>query len=179
MSTRPGPSFRLRDDCSGNLQPRPGAYALLLAIAEPLALTAGKLGELRLQPGCCVYVGSALGPGGLRARVAHHARFAARPHWHIDYLRRHAPLIELWYSYDSARREHHWAALFQSLGGAVPLPDFGSSDCSCPAHLFHFPTRPDWPRFVRALQARHPDHAPLERLPFSPLNPDLTPVRGG
>ena len=38
------------------------------------------------------YVGSALEPGGLRVRIAHHARIAARPHWHIDYLRRHTPL---------------------------------------------------------------------------------------
>ncbi|MBK8751632.1 MAG: GIY-YIG nuclease family protein [Candidatus Competibacteraceae bacterium] len=142
---------------------RPGTYALLLTVAEPLTLMVGQLGEMYLLPGCCIYVGSALGPGGLRARVAHHARIAARPHWHIDYLRRHAPLTELWYSHDPVRREHHWAALLQSLGGAVPLPGFGASDCRCPTHLFHFATSPAWSVFVQALQIRYPDHAPLER----------------
>lgn len=148
---------------------RPGAYALLLTIAEPLTLKVGQLGEMRLTPGCCIYAGSALGPGGLRARIAHHARIATCPHWHIDYLRRHAPLTELWYSYDPVRREHHWAALLQALGGAAPLPGFGASDCRCPAHLFHFATPPAWPVFSEALQTRHPDHAPLERLSMAEL----------
>ncbi len=144
---------------------RPGAYALWLTIAEPLILTVGQRGELRLLPGCCVYVGSALGPGGLRARIDHHARIAARPHWHIDYLRRHAPLTEVWYSADPVRREHHWAALLQTLGGAMLLPGFGSSDCRCPTHLFHFTIPLDWSDFVQALQIRYPDHAPVHRLP--------------
>ncbi|MFZ4789362.1 MAG: GIY-YIG nuclease family protein [Candidatus Competibacteraceae bacterium] len=146
---------------------RPGTYALWLTIAEPLIVKVGQRGELRLHPGCCVYVGSALGPGGLQARIAHHARMTVRPHWHIDYLRRHAPLTEVWYSADPVRREHHWAALFQALGGTVPLPGFGSSDCRCPAHLFHFTIPPHWPSFVQALQTRYPDHARLERLPIA------------
>lgn len=146
-----------------NLPPDPGAYALWLTIAEPLTLRVGRLGELRLTSGCCVYVGSALGPGGLRARVAHHVRIAARPHWHIDYLRRHARLTEVWYSPDPVRREHQWAALFQDLGGAAPQAGFGSSDCDCLAHLFHFPHPPDWMQFVERLQAYYPDHAPLGR----------------
>ena len=157
---------------------RPGAYALWLTIAEPLHLTVGQRGELRLLPGCCVYVGSALGPGGLRARIAHHARIAARPHWHIDYLRRHAPLTEVWYSADPVRREHHWAALLQTLGGTVPLPGFGSSDCHCPAHLFHFTIPPDWSDFGQALQIRYPDHARLERLPIAnSFNAAVAPIQ--
>lgn len=148
-----------------NLLSHPGAYALWLTVAEPLALCVGRLGELLLPPGYCVYVGSALGPGGLRARVAHHARIAAHPHWHIDYLRRHAPLTEVWHSPDSARREHQWAALFQDLGGVAPLAGFGASDCDCLAHLFHFPDLLDWAQFVERVQALYPDHAPLKREP--------------
>ncbi|MCP5197202.1 MAG: GIY-YIG nuclease family protein [Gammaproteobacteria bacterium] len=142
-----------------------GAYALLVRIMEPLRLHVGQLGELRLTPGYCVYVGSALGSGGLQARVAHHARVAIRPHWHMDYLRRHTPLIEVWYSVDPVRREHQWATLFQDLGGVVPLSGFGSSDCCCPAHLFHFSHPPALTPFAAHLQVRHPDHAPLECWP--------------
>lgn len=150
-----------------NLPPDPGAYALWLTVAEPLTLRVGRLGELHLHPGCCVYVGSALGPGGLRARLAHHARIATRPHWHIDYLRRHALLTEVWYSPDPVRREHQWATLFQDLGGAAPLPGFGASDCRCLTHLFHFPDPPDWAPFIAHLQARYPDHAQQFRLVLS------------
>ena len=126
----------------------PGVYALWLRIAEPLVLAVGRLGELGLPAGYCVYVGSALGPGGLRARVAHHARLAVRPHWHIDYLRCHAPLTAVWYSPNPVRREHQWAAIFQELGGWAPLPGFGTSDCHCLAHLLHFPKLPDWTPFI-------------------------------
>ncbi len=50
----------------------------------------GRRGELRLQPGFYIYLGSALGPGGVRARLALHFRPCTRPHWHLDYLRAHA-----------------------------------------------------------------------------------------
>jgi len=144
-----------------NLPSHPGTYALWLMIIERLTLRVGRLGELFLPPGYCVYVGSALGPGGLRARVAHHNRIAVRPHWHIDYLRRHTPLTEVWYSADSVRREHQWAELFQDLGGAAPLAGFGASDCDCLAHLFYFPHRLDWAWFVSRVQTLYPDHTPL------------------
>ena len=146
------------------LSSSPGTYALLLTIVEPLSLCVGQLGELRLLPGCCIYVGSALGPGGLRARIAHHARIAARPHWHIDYLRRHAPLSEVWHSEDTVRRDHDWAVLLKALGGTTPLIGFGASDCHCPTHLFHFATPLLWPDFVQAAYIRYPDQAPLKRL---------------
>jgi Uri superfamily endonuclease len=143
------------------LPPQPGAYALWLQVTEPLTLRVGSLGEATVTPGDWVYVGSALGPGGLRARVAHHARIARRPHWHIDYLRRHAVLTMVWHSVDLLRREHQWARLFQDLGGVAALPRFGSSDCQCPAHLFHFPHRPDGATFVESVRARYPNHPPV------------------
>jgi Uri superfamily endonuclease len=143
------------------LPPQPGVYAVWLQVAEPLTVRVGSLGETTVTPGDWVYVGSALGPGGLRARVAHHARIASRPHWHIDYLRRHAVWTTVWYSIDSRRREHQWAWWFQEMGGVVLVPGFGASDCRCPAHLFHFPHRPDGAAFVAALRARYPDHPPV------------------
>jgi hypothetical protein len=61
----------------------PGPYALLLSSATDQLICVGRLGDLRLQPGFYVYVGSPLGTGGVRARLAHHIRAAERPHWHI------------------------------------------------------------------------------------------------
>ena len=57
----------------------------------------GRCGTLCAHPGFYVYVGGALGPGGLRARLSHHLRRAVRPHLHIDYLRRGAMLVAVLY----------------------------------------------------------------------------------
>jgi Uri superfamily endonuclease len=98
-------------------------------------------------------VGSALGPGGLRARVTHHRKLSRRPHWHIDYLRPGARLDQIWYGYDKVRREHQWARVIRALRGAsVPVAGFGSSDCTCTAHLFFFTRRPSFREFRERVQ---------------------------
>jgi Uri superfamily endonuclease len=126
-----------------DFESRPGTYALLLSSATTAVVPVGRLGDLRLQPGFYVYVGSALGAGGVRARLAHHMRFAQRPHWHIDYLRRHTTLEEIWFCYDRKSREHDWARCFaETRGASVPLAGFGSSDCNCESHLFFFKKHP-------------------------------------
>ena len=91
------------------LEPKPGTYALILSCSTDFGIQIGRLGTMRLQPGYYVYLGSALGPGGLRARIAHHQKPSPRPHWHIDYLRVHCRVHCIWFSYDARRREHHWA----------------------------------------------------------------------
>ena len=78
----------------------------------------GKLGTLAVQPGFCVYVGSAFGPGGLSARITHHRQTTARPHWHMDYLRPDCDLIEVWFSIDTASHEHAGADAVARLPGA-------------------------------------------------------------
>jgi Uri superfamily endonuclease len=114
--------------------------------------------------GFYVYVGSALGPGGVAGRVRHHEGRAARPHWHVDYLRAHARLGEVWYAYGPRRREHAWAALVGGLPGAsVPLRGFGASDCGCESHLYRFAERPAASAFRRRLRALEPRDAPLHQ----------------
>jgi Uri superfamily endonuclease len=121
----------------------PGTYALLLSCRSTGPVRIGRLGTLELQPGFYVYIGSAFGPGGLSARINHHRQIAARPHWHIDYLRAACDLVEVWFTTKAARREHAWAKTVARLPGAgVPMPGFGSSDCECAAHLFWFERLP-------------------------------------
>ena len=137
-----------------------GTYALLLASNDSRRLSIGRLGSLALRPGWYVYVGSAFGPGGLRARLAHHRKLATRPHWHVDYLRLHATLERVWYTYDASRREHEWASVLLQLPGVeVPLPGFGSSDCECRSHLVRFARRPSLRRFQRGTRLLSPEHA--------------------
>ena len=122
-----------------DLRASPGTYALLLASVTDAVIRIGRLGSLRLQPGFYVYVGSALGPGGVRARLAHHMRSAERPHWHIDYIRTKTTLEGVWFCYRRKSRECGWARHFAKMTGvSVPMPGFGSSDCDCESHLYFF-----------------------------------------
>jgi Uri superfamily endonuclease len=121
----------------------PGTYVLVLRCATSRAVRIGRLGSIRLPPGWYVYVGSAFGPGGLRARIGHHRKRAAHPHWHIDYLRRYTRLESVWYCC-GVRREHEWAARIGAMpGAAIVLRGFGSSDCRCATHLYWFAESPN------------------------------------
>jgi Uri superfamily endonuclease len=118
--------------------PVPGTYALLLRCPTAHCIRIGRLDELQLRPGHYIYVGSAFGPGGLRARIGHHQSAVQRPHWHIDYQRTHTLLESILYRC-GARVEHEWAGRIATMRGAVvPMLGFGSSDCECVAHLYWF-----------------------------------------
>jgi Uri superfamily endonuclease len=120
------------------LKARPGTYVLLLSSGADARIRVGP-SEMRLQRGFYLCVGSAFGPGGARARVKHHLQSSPRPHWHLDYLRPHARVEEVWVCYGGKRREHSWARLLSSKPSvSVPIRGFGSSDCSCEARLFFF-----------------------------------------
>jgi Uri superfamily endonuclease len=122
-----------------SIQSRPGTYALLLSSATDSVIRVGRLGDRRLQRGFYVYVGSALGSGGVRGRLAHHMRPAEHPHWHIDYIRTKTTIVAVWFRYHWKSWEHDWAKRFAALPGAsVPMAGFGSADCDCESHLFFF-----------------------------------------
>jgi len=133
---------------------RQGTYALVLACERDRVIQAGRVGPFELSRGHYVYVGSAFGPGGLKARLAHHAKRSPRPHWHIDYLREHAHIVEVWYTQDPRRCEHLWARLLSGMRGVrTPVVGFGASDCRCPSHLFYFERRPSKTAFERRFRA--------------------------
>jgi Uri superfamily endonuclease len=146
---------RLRSGCDDHVDiehARPGTYVLLLSSRSTDLIQIGRLGALQLQSGFYVYVGSALGPGGVCARLAHHRKLSRRPHWHIDYLRAHTSVEEVWYRLDTRRLEHFWAERISLAEGAsVPLVGFGSTDCGCEGHLFLFEQRLSRERFRQLL----------------------------
>jgi Uri superfamily endonuclease len=142
-----------------------GTYALLLLCRKPCPLKIGRYGILHLQPGYYIYVGSAFGPGGLRARISHHLRIAERPHWHLDYLRPLTEPAEIWFCEESIRQEHLWAQLLnRSRGSRIPMPGFGSSDCRCPTHLFFFRETPSFEGFKRRWRKTGSGRLALHRL---------------
>jgi Uri superfamily endonuclease len=138
----------------------PGTYTLVLSSSVEKPVNIGKLGTLFLKPGFYVYIGSAFGPGGLKARIKHHFSYSTRPHWHLDYLRPALSVCEIWYTYDQTRREHQWAAIHsQTRGSILPLPGFGSSDCRCLSHLLFYKSKPSGNHFRRKIRAEFNDHA--------------------
>lgn len=123
--------------------PCPGTYLLRFDLAEPCRLAVGRLGTVELRPGVHYYAGSALGPGGVAARVRRHLVGSRRIHWHIDRLRAQRPVSEVWYCHGPVRLEHAWAAALLVLAaGEVAVPRFGASDCRCPSHLVRFVRAP-------------------------------------
>jgi len=137
----------------------PGTYAIVLKPNRERSIKIGKLGMLRVQAGYYIYVGSAFGPGGLKARIAHHKRVSHRPRWHIDYLRTAAEICKVWYTYDPRPMEHQWAEAFAGAKGiTAPFPGFGSSDCNCRAHLYYVKSEPSLTSFRRRLRAKIKDH---------------------
>ena len=141
----------------------PGTYALILKVQHGFTARAGGLGFLNFKPGYYAYAGSAFGPGGLRARLAHHLSPPRKRHWHIDYLRREAKICQVWFTYDPVKREHAWAEVFTSLFGAsIPHLGFGASDCKCVAHLFLFTAILTVDIFSKELWERYPDHEEVQ-----------------
>ncbi|RMG54181.1 MAG: DUF123 domain-containing protein [Gammaproteobacteria bacterium] len=119
-----------------------GCYLLLMRVSRTQRLRVGALGMMRVDPGWLVYVGSACGPGGLRARLARHARRRKPRRWHIDWLRERVALQAVCWQV-GWRDEAAWARRLGAMPGAsAPLPGFGASDDPGNTHLWHFRERP-------------------------------------
>lgn len=147
-SSRPGSGRSSRARSRFDAPAGPGTYILAVRVHWETVLTVGGLGERVLAPGLYLYAGSALGPGGLRARLGRHAGFSRSPHWHIDHLTNASSPVEAWLHEGRERLEHEWAGALSSCGWACgALPGFGSSDCRCPTHLFVSSVMSPWPLF--------------------------------
>ena len=123
----------------GGLPGIPGVYALLLLLRGPATVRVrGR--AWRLELGCYVYVGSARGPGGLRARIARHVASEKRVRWHVDQLTSGAAELACVVYAEAAARECVLVPHLERLGFGHPVPGFGSSDCrNCRSHLLRCP----------------------------------------
>ena len=129
-----------------------GTYALVLRLACQAEIAIGRLGTFTFPAGYYLYVGSALGTGGLEARLARHRRHDKKLRWHIDYLLEHAQLVEVWSAVSTDKLECLWAQAARELpGGEILVPGFGSSDCRCPSHLIYLARKPAYEEFTARL----------------------------
>jgi Uri superfamily endonuclease len=154
----------MADDAKG----RQGTYLLTIGLDQPVELIIGRLGSFAFRAGCYAYAGSALGPGGVQARLARHARAQKRLHWHIDYLLQRSHLLESWQVACRTRLECTWAAALSQLSGAqIPVPRFGASDCHCPGHLIYWPSRPEECQIEQTLRAKFPTGCDLRHILYT------------
>lgn len=129
-------------DSIADVPNEPGTYVLGLHLVEMQTIAVGNLGTSVFAAGIYGYVGSAFGPGGLRARPGRHVRGSDTLHWHIDYVRAIAEVRGIWYCATRERLECCWSQALATLAGAtIPVIGFGASDCDagCTAHLIGLP----------------------------------------
>lgn len=119
------------------LQPEPGTYILVLKVNKSREIKIGKIGTYKIDNGFYIYVGSAHGPGGIKARIERHLKRYKTRHWHIDYLRNTASIVAILFNYSKRKKECEWVSKLNTLSFLTrPIRGFGSSDCSCLSHLF-------------------------------------------
>lgn len=119
-----------------------GNYLLLFQLEKDISVLVGALGLQFFPQGRYAYMGSALGPGGIRARLRHHLNPSPKPHWHMDYLKPNLQWVAVGWQVTENRLECEWAqTLTASNGAKIPVVHFGSSDCTqkCQAHLVLMP----------------------------------------
>jgi Uri superfamily endonuclease len=98
----------------------------------------GALGALTFRAGWHIYVGSALGSGGLQ-RLRRHILLTQlrdkQPKWHVDYLLT-SPCFSLVYAVFAVTEDRLECRFARELNEGGILK-FGCSDCSCTSHLFY------------------------------------------
>ena len=122
-----------------------GVYCLIFKNGSRV-LDAGRLKSIGFSKGYHVYVGSALGSGGLK-RLKRHVLLSLeknkKPRWHVDYLSvsQEFELISVVYAITDKAVECELSRELEfSLNYSIS--GFGSSDCDCSSHLFYSKKRP-------------------------------------
>jgi len=130
-----------------------GTYIVILRSDARRTIRVGARGPVKLQHGWYLYAGSALGPGGLRARLGRHLSGTGHTRWHIDYVRRATDPCAAWLCVGTKRAEHGWATALACMPDMEPVaPGLGASDCKCATHLFYTQAEPNIADFNSSLR---------------------------
>lgn len=156
----------------------PGAYLLTIRLRRAIKINL-KGRELRLKSGWYTYAGSAM--AGLESRLGRHLRTKEHKHWHVDWLLANGEVadIQVWANEDP-QAECRLMAMAKSWDGAEPINGFGSTDCTCKAHLCYFRQAPRGSihcglssgridNIFAVLNDRYVEHASFDRDPFETL----------
>ncbi len=114
-----------------------GVYCLVFE-NRTCVIEVGKKGAFSFPEGFHIYVGSALGPGGMK-RVKRHIELSSNrdknPRWHVDYLHLD-PSFRLFGAVCASTSDRFECELARRLG-RNSVSGFGCTDCSCTSHLFY------------------------------------------
>lgn len=116
-----------------------GAYLFIVRVENDIKIEVGSLGEINFRKGFYIYVGSA--KKNLTARIERHRRLRKNMHWHIDYLRQVADFHAALPLRSANDLECELASALSEFADS-DIPSFGSTDCHCRSHLFHFKEDP-------------------------------------
>ena len=98
-------------------------YQLYIYLSADVNITIGRHGKYDFPDGYYLYTGSAR--KNLLQRVKRHLRDEKKVRWHIDYL-----LINSFTRIVAVRLSRlQECELNQMVGGTIPVPGFGASDC--------------------------------------------------
>lgn len=117
-----------------------GIYCLILFLPYSKKIKAGHLKEQIFPKGYYCYIGSAL--NNLDKRIARHKSKEKKLYWHIDYFLNHSKIIGVKRIHTKKKKECELSKKVSKTGGKVIATDFGSSDCNCLSHLYHFNKNP-------------------------------------
>ncbi len=117
-----------------------GIYKLVIELSKDKEIKIGKLGTFVFPKGFYIYTGSA--QNGLEKRINRHLSSDKKFHWHIDYLLTYAKVIKVLRYVGSKDECKLNNVTGQSVGAAQIVKKFGSSDCNCVTHLYHFKNVP-------------------------------------
>ncbi len=118
----------------------PGTYSIVLSLNRNLHMATSSR-EFGLRKGTYVYIGSARGPGGLKARLSRHLAKKKDGRWHIDYLTSspHCRIMALVSCASNRRLEVKLCKMFSKDQRYNAIRGFGSSDdFENASHLFLF-----------------------------------------
>ncbi|WFO74540.1 GIY-YIG nuclease family protein [Desulfurococcaceae archaeon MEX13E-LK6-19] len=115
-----------------------GVYVLVIKVVEDTSINVGKLGSFVFGKGYYAYVGSAMGPGGLKARIKRHISKVKKLRWHIDYLtsNNYTEITAIIYSTTSVNGMESRIAKILEEKLAPSIKGFGSTDTNDYTHLF-------------------------------------------
>ena len=114
-----------------------GSYVLVMSLSGRAVIEVGNLGPLEFGPGYYSYTGSAM--AGMAPRLARHLLGRKTIHWHIDYLMDHVKVISILLMPSHSKDECEiMSRIHRKADRAFPIARFGSSDCRCPSHLYHY-----------------------------------------
>jgi sugar fermentation stimulation protein A len=110
-----------------------GSYILVLRLREKARIEVGKLGGIGFRKGYYLYIGSAR--KDLSRRIERHRRMRKKYFWHVDSLRGVAEFCHALPIRTHDILECEVARAVKKISD-WEVPRFGSSDCSCPSHLY-------------------------------------------